>query len=278
MIDMGKAQAAIRNIPSAPPSEHGSDSEESDLDSDQTINVHNLNIEVDSDEVEDEVTPITGTTSGALIPSRTGSLIPSRTGSKLNQTRSVITSTTSVTSTNYARSHLPTFVPAEHEPRILPTVGQKIDPTALKRPKKAFRGRAFPSFGNLIKPLHGSIIFPLSPKQEKLYFKVATNAPIDHYDGDLDPIFVDDIKKFMEPVLESFFPSVQNAQRFLCRRKNYYAQDWKAKFPLASNRIDEFNGVKNPDEEIFHYVDSEMDHHLYDGRFTVSSDCLSIRA
>ena len=101
---------------------------------------------------------------------------------------------------------------------------------------------------------------------------MATNSSIDHYDGDLDQTFIDDIKKFMAPVLESFFPSFQTASRFLCRKRNNFEEDWAVKFPLASNRINEKNAAGDPDEIPYLYVDSGRDQHIYDGFTTVSSD------
>ena len=85
--------------------------------------------------------------------------------------------------------------------------------------------------------LIGTSIFPLSPKQEKLYHAVATDGPINHFDGDSDETFIDDIKRFMAPVLASNRPKNQAKSNFLVRWNNDFDQDWTQKFPLASYRI-----------------------------------------
>ena len=85
--------------------------------------------------------------------------------------------------------------------------------------------------------LIGTSIFPLSPKQEKLYHAVATNGPVNHFDGDIDENYMDDIKRFMAPVLASHRPNNQEKPNFLARWNNDFNQDWQQKFPLASHRI-----------------------------------------
>ena len=85
--------------------------------------------------------------------------------------------------------------------------------------------------------LIGTSIFPLSPKQEKLFHAVATDAPVNHFDGDIDENFIDDIKRFMAPVLASHRPNNQSKSNFLVRWNNDFDQDWQQKFPLASHRI-----------------------------------------
>ena len=83
----------------------------------------------------------------------------------------------------------------------------------------------------------GTEIFPLSPKQEKLYHAVATDGPIDHFDGDMDESFSDDIKTFMSQVLVSQRPNNQKKSEFLVRWNNDYNEDWAQKFPHATHRI-----------------------------------------
>ena len=197
-----------------------SDSHDSESDSQQTLDAFDVNIDGDgTDDINDSLASKVDLTDKSL---RTNV--------------SVVNSAMSVTSTSYAQPHLPTFVPNPDSIMADKSKSKYIKADTILRPKKAFRGRAFPSFGNLIKPLHGTMIFPLSPKQEKLYFKVATNSPIDHYDGDQDQSFMDNIKLFMTPILESIFPSNQTSETFLCRRRNIFKEDWESKFPLASNR------------------------------------------
>ena len=89
--------------------------------------------------------------------------------------------------------------------------------------------------------LMGTEIFPLSPKQEKLYHAVATDGPINHYDGDTDESFVDDIKTYMAQILVSQRPNNQRKTNFLVRWDNDFDEDWAQKFPYASHRIFERN-------------------------------------
>ena len=112
------------------------------------------------------------------------------------------------------------------------------------RPKRAFRGRAFVGFGNLVPCLHGKSIFPLPPKQEKLYFNVATDSVLDHFDGELDPSYQDDIKKHMKLVMDSMRPERQRLGTFLTRAENkFFNQEWRVKFPFASHRLSEYNSA-----------------------------------
>ena len=92
--------------------------------------------------------------------------------------------------------------------------------------------------------LIGTEIFPLSPKQEKLYYAVAVNGPINHFDGDVDESFVDDIKRFMDPVLVSLRPNNQTKPEFLVRWENDFDDDWCQKFPYATHRIFERNNIR----------------------------------
>ena len=233
-------------------SEPDPDSSDTEMDSQDTLDAFDVNINDDNvDEINDTLA------SKADLTDRS-----------LRTNVSVVNSAVSVASTSYAQPHLPTFVPNPEPIQKDPLKSKYVKSDVILRPKKACRGRAFLSFGNLIKPLHGTIIFPLSPKQEKLYFKVANNSSIDHYDGDQDQSFMDNIKLYMEPILESFFPSNQTSPTFLCRRRNVYKEDWEVKFPFASNRIEEQNGVHD-DSKPFSYVDSRENTSLYSGSNTV---------
>ena len=140
----------------------------------------------------------------------------------------------------FNKSNLSTFIP-EHAPLELE---QPSNPVFELRPKRAFRGKAFVSMANLITPLMGTKILPAAPKQEKLYYNVAMEGNIDHFDGEYDVTFADDIKAYMKPVLQSLHPVCQRRQSFLSRRDNkYFTQEWNEKFPLASIRIMEYNAV-----------------------------------
>ena len=107
----------------------------------------------------------------------------------------------------------------------------------LFRPKRAYLGRAFTCMGIFTPSLMGTEIFPLSPKQEKLYHAVATDGPINHFDGDNDESFIDDIKTYMSQVLVSRRPNNQKKPDFLVRWNNDFNEDWAQKFPHASHRI-----------------------------------------
>ena len=177
--------------------------------------------------------------------------------------RSLMTSI--ATRTSATSLNRPTYVPNQEAAEDLGPAVRKTKSGLIARPKKAFLGRPFLSFGNFIKPLHGTKIFPLSPKQEKLYFKVAVETPIDHYDGEQDQAFMDDIKQFMQPILESFLPNDQLQPRFLFRRKNKFLANWRVKFPLASNRIMEYNALLGEDDSFYTITDYEENQQIYDG-------------
>ena len=163
----------------------------SDDDSDRTINPLDQNIEdipsTDSDEttVHDSIVSNVDLTDKSIRTKAYSTKAPG----------SINTNAMSIASTDTQGLNRPIYVP-NSEQNNLQNSAEKVIEDGIRRPKKAFRGRAFLSFGNAIKPLHGTEIFPLSPKQEKLYYKVATNSTIDHYDGELDQTFLDDIKRF----------------------------------------------------------------------------------
>ena len=220
---------------------------------------------------------------------------------------SINTNAMSIASTDTQGLNRPIYVP-DSEQNNRQSSSNKATDDGIRRPKKAFRGRAFLSFGNAIKPLHGTEIFPLSPKQEKFYFKVASNSSIDHYDGELDQTFLDDIKRFMNPIMESLSPEDQKDHTFLNRirigsiskifqikfyvlrkylnfiiycnflktmHSKKFSLDWKTKFPYAGNRIGEYN-FEHVDDETFSYKPYELDANLYDNyrtkvRFKVES-------
>ena len=112
------------------------------------------------------------------------------------------------------------------------------------RPRRAFRGKAFVGFGNIVPMLHGTAIFPLPPKQEKAYFMVANDGKLDHYDGEANQSFVDDIKAYMTSVMAALQPESQQLDSFLNRTDNRsFNQEWKIKFPFASHRLHERNAM-----------------------------------
>lgn len=127
------------------------------------------------------------------------------------------------------------------------TAPEKVEPLPLTtaRPRRAFRGRFFPNMGMFTPMLIGTEVFPITPKQEKAEFEIATGAPINHFDGDIVEDYIDDIKVHWRQILESMDPICQNDSRFLCRYNNpKFIDQWKVKFPFAKHRILEY-GANN---------------------------------
>ena len=150
------------------------------------------------------------------------------------------TGRSSITRHDFHKSNVSTFVPDDLD--VQPDRAF-TEENLQKRPKRAFWGRAFIGMGQFCPNLHGTSIFPLPPRQEKMYYNVATNAPLDHMDGELDPIFMDDIKIYMKPILGSLNPPTQNRAGFLSRLDKLVYVDWKTKFPYASHRLQDFNSA-----------------------------------
>ena len=259
-----------RLVNNLPPLEHSIASEsevelpsDDESDSNSQVDVFDRNIDPNleiSSSTLDSVATAVDLTDNSI---RTKSVKPN------DDNKSIMTSI--ITRTSATSLNRPTYVPnQETATGFGPSTSKPVD-ALITRPKKAFLGRAFLSFGNFIKPLHGTKIFPLSPKQEKLYFKVATDSPIDHYDGETDQTFMDDIKKFMKPILESFLPNDQLHPRFLFRRRNKFLANWRAKFPLASNRIMEYSGLMGEDDSFYSITDFEQNQNIYDGFQTLVS-------
>ena len=128
---------------------------------------------------------------------------------------------------------------------LVTTVPADTTPIMLEhRPRRAYRGKAFLGFGNIVPVLHGTSIFPLPPKQEKTYFMVANDGKLDHYDGEANQTFVDDIKAYMTSVMATLQPERQQMDSFLNRTENrFFNQEWKVKFPFASHRLHEKNAM-----------------------------------
>ena len=170
-----------------------------------------------------------------------------------------------ITGHRYHRSDISTFI--QEEPDEIQVKMEHQSGLNL-RPKRAFRGRAFPCFGNIVPPLFASNIFPMAPKQEKMYFNVASDTNIDHFDGELDSSFLDDIRTFMQPILDSFMPESQNSNKFLVRRDNpNFVGQWATKFPLASHRILEYNHAHANPIEIERHAGAEFSSENYDHEF-----------
>lgn len=100
-------------------------------------------------------------------------------------------------------------------------------------------GTYFPSFGRIIcPPLWGTRIFPLCAKQEKLHFEVATDGPLDRFDGEPDESYLEDVKKFMKKTFRGWDCNPDRAS-FLQPTSRYLADDYKNKFPFSIQRLTE---------------------------------------
>ena len=185
---------------------------------------------------DEEVDEILGTPEGALGPGSITSLIPSR----KNRARKVHNHDDS-------RSVANTFI---HErPYYNKGVDQILDTSqdnsslAPARQKALFRGRYFASFGLLCAPLAGTEILPLAPRMEKIHFAVAADMPLDHFDGEPQQHYLDDIKAYMKPIFKSY--QLSSRDRYLHRFKNSnFDDEWRTKFPFASHRFFEGNAVR----------------------------------
>ena len=120
------------------------------------------------------------------------------------------------------------------------------------RQKALFRGRYFPSFGLICAPLAGTEIFPMAPRMEKVHFAVAADMPQDHFDGEPQQQYLDDIKAYMKPIFDSY--QLSNKARYLHRFRNPdFDEEWRIKFPYSSHRLHEGNAIRGTigENEIF---------------------------
>ena len=185
---------------------------------------------------DEQVDDILGTPEGALGPGSIQSLIPSR---KPRARK--------VHNFDDSRSVADTFL--HDRPFYNRGVDQILDSSrdnvmiAPARQKALFQGRYFTSFGILCAPLAGTEIFPMAPKMEKVHFAVAADMPLDHFDGEPQQHYFDDIKNHMKLVFKSY--QLSNRDRYLHRFKNYnFDDEWRTKFPFASHRFFEGNAVR----------------------------------
>ena len=142
----------------------------------------------------------------------------------------------------YRKPDLSTILPEDYE--AFNFDDDVINHGTQYRSKRAFLGRPFPCFGFITPMLIGTQVFPLAPKQEKLFFTVATDGPMDHYDGEPDHTYLDDIRRYMDPVLAALQPNRQSRPEFLNRAQNDFHADWLAKFPFASHRLFAYCGMR----------------------------------
>ena len=87
-------------------------------------------------------------------------------------------------------------------------------------------------------PLFGSRIFPLSAKQEKLHFEVATSGRTDRFDGEPDQKYFEDISAVMAKIFAGWDYTV-NDPDFLQFHSTNLKEDYQKKFPFSTNRFGE---------------------------------------
>ena len=104
----------------------------------------------------------------------------------------------------------------------------------LHRTTGTFNGVYFPCMGIFSSPLYGTNIFPLPPKQEKLHFNLMMNEPTDHYDGNPNSQYEDEIRRIMQPQMLAFEKTsvAFNNQKLL----SINLDDWQVKFPFSMVR------------------------------------------
>ena len=191
---------------------------------------------------DEQVDDILGTPAGALGTGSIVSLIPDR---KKKMTRAPTRRGTDSTSSSSRQWYNPgsrVDLNTSSETTVMPPARQKA----------LFKGRYFPSFGILCSPLAGTEIFPISPKMEKLHFAVAADMPVDHFDGEPQQQYLDDIKEYMQPIFASY--QLSNRAKYLHRYKNpNFNEEWATKFPYASHRFKEGNAIRGKvgAEEVF---------------------------
>ena len=196
-----------------------------------------LNQRLRSATTDEQVDNILGTPAGALGTGSIVSLIPSRkkkTSLIPNRRQNLGNVTDSEVGSSRQRSN-------GESQNILNVTPEVFLPPA--RQKALFKGRYFPSFGTLCPPLNGTEIFPISPRMEKLHFAVAADLPMDHFDGEPQQQYLDDIKGYMAPIFASY--QVSNKDKYLHRFQNpNFENEWAEKFPYASHRFKEGNAIR----------------------------------
>ena len=107
----------------------------------------------------------------------------------------------------------------------------------LHRTSGTFNGVYFPCMGIFCGPLFGTEIFPLPPKQEKYHFNLMMNKPTDHYDGNPNSAYEDQVRRYMQKPSRAFERTNLrfNTQQALVANE----RNWNAKFPFASQRFGE---------------------------------------
>ena len=118
----------------------------------------------------------------------------------------------------------------------------------IEKTSGTFNGVYFPCFGIFASPLYGTEIFPLPPKQEKYHLNLLMGKPTDHYDGNPNSSYEDEIRRFMNPIIFAYdkMGARVNDQSALNHRLNVMAD----KFPYSSSRVGESVTVFRPMMEI----------------------------
>ena len=206
------------------------------------VNWSQLNQRLRCATTEEKVEEILGTPSGALGTDSIVSLIPNR---KKKHVKPTVHLEDKSDGGSSRQSFIFEYLP---NPNMTPENIQ-LPPA---RQKALFKGRYFPSFGLICAPLAGTEIFPISPKMEKLHFAVAADMPLDHFDGEPQQQYLDDIKQYMDPIFQSY--QVSNRDKFLHRYKNpNFNEEWAQKFPYSSHRFQEGNAIRGKigEKEVF---------------------------
>ena len=79
-------------------------------------------------------------------------------------------------------------------------------------------------------------MFPASAKQEKFHFIAATSGNIDHFDGDPDLDYLQDVRQYMQRMFDGW-DYQPNDRDFLQKRSGRQSQDFEKKFPFAIHRL-----------------------------------------
>ena len=86
--------------------------------------------------------------------------------------------------------------------------------------------------------MYGTRLFPLCAKQERVHFDVATRGVVEHYDGEPNQSYEEDIKKYMQRMFSGWDFNSREAN-FLQDWSNTRAEDFSKKFPFALHRYND---------------------------------------
>ena len=135
----------------------------------------------------------------------------------------------------------------------------------LHRTSGTFNGVYFPCMGIFCGPLFGTDIFPLPPRQEKYHFNLVMDKPTDHYDGNPNSAYEDQVRRYMQKPSRAFERTNLrfNSQQSLTANE----RNWNLKFPFSSQRFGvQVQAASKPDyifqpvEYNQHLLTKESDH------------------